>query len=168
MFLFVVHDKMTVPRILKMYKAKEPVSMLTAHDYPSGQFADAVGVDIVLVGDSLAMVALGYASTVDVTMDEMLHHCRAVARGVQRALRVGDMPFGSYMSEEAALHNAVRFLKEGHMECVKLESGRDELGLMKRLVRAGIPVMGHVGLTPQKYHLYGGFPMQGRTAARVR
>jgi 3-methyl-2-oxobutanoate hydroxymethyltransferase len=144
--------------------AGEKFAMLTAYDHLSAQILDEAGVPLLLVGDSLGMVVLGYDSTVPVTMDEMLHHTRAVARGAQRALVVGDMPFGSYQgSQDAAFDNAVRFMKEGGAQAVKLEGPKVEL--TRRLVAAGIPVMAHLGLTPQSVNQLGGFKVQGREQA---
>ena len=139
--------------------------MLTAYDYPTSQALDAAGVDILLVGDSLAMVVLGHPNTLSVTVDEMLHHCRAVSRGARFALLVGDMPFMSYqVSVKEAVRNAGRFLKEAGMEAVKLEGGRLRLETVRAIVAAGIPVMGHLGLLPQSVHQLGGFRAQGRDA----
>ncbi len=146
-----------------------PITMLTAYDYSFAGMVDAAGIDIILVGDSLGMVVLGYDSTVPVTMEEMLHHCRAVSRGVKRALLVGDMPFMSYqVSPEDALMNASRFLKEAGCDAVKLEGGVDVAPVIERLVKAGIPVMGHVGLTPQTASSLGGFRVQGKDIERAR
>ncbi len=146
----------------------EPISMVTAYDYGMARAADEAGVDAILVGDSLAMVVLGHPNTLSVTMDEMLHHARAVARGAQRALLVGDMPFMSYQADEAeAVRNAGRFLQAG-MDAVKLEGGRPFAATAAALVRAGIPVQGHVGLTPQSIHALGGWKVQGRTAETAR
>jgi len=140
--------------------------MLTAYDYPIARLLDEVGVEVVLVGDSLAMVGLGYETTLPVTMDEMLHHVRAVSRGVKRALVVADMPFGSFqVSAEEGVRNASRFLKEAGAHAVKLEGGREVKDLTHRLTGIGIPVMGHLGLTPQMVHQFGGFKVQARTAA---
>jgi 3-methyl-2-oxobutanoate hydroxymethyltransferase len=147
----------------------EPITMLTAYDYPTALSMDRAGVDSILVGDSLAMVVLGYENTLPVTMAEMLHHCRAVARGAKYALLVGDMPFMSYqVSAEKALRNAGRFIKQGNMDAVKLEGGRERLEAVKVITGAGIPVMGHLGLTPQSVHQLGGFRAQGKTAAAAR
>ena len=147
----------------------EPITMLTAYDYPTALSMDRAGVDSILVGDSLAMVVLGYENTLPVTMEEMLHHCRAVARGAQHALLVGDMPFMSYqVSVDEALRNAGRFLKQGGMDAVKLEGGRERLEAVKAITGAGIPVMGHLGLTPQSVHQLGGFRAQGKTAAAAK
>jgi 3-methyl-2-oxobutanoate hydroxymethyltransferase len=144
----------------------ERITMLTAYDFPTARLVDAAGVDAVLVGDSLAMVVLGHETTLAVTMDEMLHHARAVSRGARRALRVGDMPFMSYQADSAeAVRNAGRFLKEAGMDAVKLEGGREVEASVRAIVRSGIPVMGHLGLQPQSVHRLGGFRVQGRTAA---
>ncbi len=161
--------KTTILDLQTKHQKGEPITMITAYDFPSARLADEAGLDIILVGDSLGMVVLGYESTVPVTMDEMLHHCRAVARGAKRAFLVGDMPFGSYeVSPEEAVRNAVRFLKEGHMDAVKLEGGQEMADQVAAIVRAGIPVMGHVGLTPQSISALGGYRVQGRTAAQAR
>jgi 3-methyl-2-oxobutanoate hydroxymethyltransferase len=155
--------KVTVPQILEMARRGERIAMVTAYDYPSARLVDAAGVPIILVGDSLANVVLGYKSTVPVTMEEMIHHTAAVVRGTQRALVIADMPFMSYQaSEEDGLRNAGRFMKETGCEGVKLEGGRSVAPLVRRLVSAGIPVMGHVGLTPQSVHQLGGYKVQGR------
>lgn len=155
--------------ILDLQKKKEigePISMLTAYDFPSAQLVDAAEIDMILVGDSLGMVVLGYDSTVPVTMDEMLHHCRAVARGANRAFLVGDMPFMSYQAEiTEAVRNAGRFLKEGNMDAVKLEGGREVTATITAIVDAGIPVQGHSGLTPQSIAKLGGYRVQGKTAS---
>lgn len=148
---------------------RQPISVLTAYDVATAQAVEQAGLDAILVGDSLGMVVLGYETTLPVTMDEMLHHCRAVARGARRPLLIGDMPFLSYqVSLEDAVRNAGRFLQEGGMEAVKLEGGRERLPAMQAIVGAGIPVMGHLGLTPQSVHLLGGFRPQGRTAEAAR
>ena len=143
--------------------------MLTAYDYPTALAIDQAEIDVILVGDSLGMVVLGYENTLPVTMEDMLHHCRAVARGAKYALLVGDMPFMSYQVSEAdAVRNAGRFLQETGMDAVKLEGGRERLDAVHAIVRAGIPVMGHIGLTPQSIHQLGGFRTQGKTAAAAR
>jgi 3-methyl-2-oxobutanoate hydroxymethyltransferase len=143
--------------------------MLTAYDYPTALAMDQAGVDAILVGDSLAMVVLGYENTLPVTMEEMLHHSRAVARGAKSALLIGDMPFMSYqVSEEEATRNAGRFLQQGGMDAVKLEGGRERAGAVRRITSAGIPVMGHIGLTPQSINQLGGFRAQGKTAIAAR
>ena len=147
----------------------EPITMLTAYDYPTAMAMDKAGVDSILVGDSLAMVVLGYENTLPVTMDEMLHHARAVARGAKSALLVGDMPFMSYqVSADDALRNAGRFLQQGGMDAVKLEGGRERADAVRAITGAGIPVMGHIGLTPQSVHQLGGFRAQGKTASAAK
>jgi 3-methyl-2-oxobutanoate hydroxymethyltransferase len=158
--------KVTVLTIQKKKDKRQPITMLTAYDYSSAQLVDEAGIDMILVGDSLAMVMLGMESTVSLTMDEMLHHCRAVARGAKHSFLVGDMPFMSYQADTAeAVRNAGRFLKEGNMEAVKLEGGEEMVETVKAIVRAGIPVMGHIGLTPQSISKLGGYRVQGKTAA---
>ena len=166
------NSKVTVPDILsrKSHSSTEQgqthprITCLTAYDYPTARLLDEAGVDILLVGDSLGMVVLGYENTLPVTMEEMLHHTRAVRRGTRRALVVADMPYGSYHAElEESLRNAVRFVKEAGAEAVKLEGGEKRLELIARLVEAEIPVMGHIGLTPQSVHTLGGFKVQGKT-----
>jgi 3-methyl-2-oxobutanoate hydroxymethyltransferase len=145
------------------------ITMLTAYDYPIARLLDEVGIEVVLVGDSLAMVGLGYESTLPVTMEEMLHHVRAVGRGVRRALLVADMPFLSYQASlEDGVRNAGRFLKEAGAHAVKLEGGREVADLTRHLVGSGIPVMGHIGLTPQMIHQFGGYKIQGRTATAAQ
>ncbi|HEY4838592.1 MAG TPA: 3-methyl-2-oxobutanoate hydroxymethyltransferase [Candidatus Acidoferrales bacterium] len=144
---------------------KKCITCLTAYDFPSAKLVDEAGVDIILVGDSLGMVVLGYENTVPVTMEDMLHHTRAVRRGVKHALLVADMPYGSYHTgASVALTNALRLVKEGGAEAVKLEGGERRLEVISRMVEAEIPVMGHVGLTPQSVNALGGFRVQGRTA----
>ena len=158
--------KMTVPRLIAKKTRHEPITMLTAYDYTGAQFVDAAAIDVILVGDSLGMVVMGLDTTLPVTMDEMLHHCRAVARGAKYAHLVGDMPFMSYQAEVAeAVRNAGRFLREGGMDGVKLEGGREMAATIRAIAAAGIPVMGHIGLTPQSVHKFGGPRAQGRTAA---
>jgi 3-methyl-2-oxobutanoate hydroxymethyltransferase len=147
----------------------EPITMLTAYDYPTAMAMDKAGVDSILVGDSLAMVVLGYENTLPVTMDEMLHHARAVSRGAKSALLIGDMPFMSYqVSAEEALRNAGRFLQQAGMDAVKLEGGRERADAVSKITGAGIPVMGHLGLTPQSVHQLGGFRAQGKTASAAK
>ncbi|MFQ5974487.1 MAG: 3-methyl-2-oxobutanoate hydroxymethyltransferase [Alphaproteobacteria bacterium] len=144
----------------------EPVFQVTAVDFPTAQLVDRAGVDFVLVGDSLGMTALGYTGTVPVTMDEMLHHAKAITRAVRRAIVVGDMPFGAYHgSTRQAIDNAVRLLKEGGCDVVKLEGGEDFAPMAAAVIRAGIPVMGHIGLTPQLVSKLGGFKVQGKDVA---
>jgi 3-methyl-2-oxobutanoate hydroxymethyltransferase len=143
----------------------ETITMLTAYDYPTALAVDMAGIDSILVGDSLGMVVLGYDSTLPVTMEDMLHHCKAVARGAKHALLVGDMPFMSYQaSVDEAVRNAGRFLQEAGMGAVKLEGGRERRATVESIAAAGIPVMGHLGLTPQSVHQFGGFRVQGKTA----
>jgi 3-methyl-2-oxobutanoate hydroxymethyltransferase len=143
----------------------EPITMLTAYDFPTARAADTAGVDALLVGDSLAMVVLGHPNTLSVTMEEMLHHARAVSRGARAALLVGDLPFLSYQADTAeAVRNAGRFLKDAGMDAVKLEGGREFAPVVEAIVRAGIPVQGHIGLMPQSLHRQGGYKVQGRTA----
>jgi 3-methyl-2-oxobutanoate hydroxymethyltransferase len=158
--------KTTILDIQSKKDKRTPITMLTAYDYPAALLVDQAGIDIILVGDSLGMVVLGLDSTVPVTMEEMLHHCRAVCRGANRALLVGDMPFMSYQAEiPAALRNAARFMKEAGMDTVKVEGGREVAATVRAVVDAGIPVMGHIGLTPQSASKLGGFRVQGKTAA---
>jgi 3-methyl-2-oxobutanoate hydroxymethyltransferase len=148
---------------------REVITMLTAYDYPTALAVDRAGIDSILVGDSLGMVVLGYQNTLPVTMEDMLHHCKAVARGASIPLLIGDMPFMSYqVSTQEALRNAGRFLQEAGMDCVKLEGGRERLEDIQAIVAAGIPVMGHLGLTPQSVHQLGGFRAQGKTAQTAK
>lgn len=157
--------RVTTVTLREMKDRGEKIAMLTAYDYPIARLLDEVGVEVVLVGDSLAMVGLGYETTLPVTMEEMLHHVRAVGRGVKRALLVADMPFGSYQTSlEEGVKNAARFIKEAGAHAVKLEGGREVANLTRHLVGMGIPVMGHLGLTPQMVHQFGGFKVQARTA----
>ncbi|MGH2954500.1 MAG: 3-methyl-2-oxobutanoate hydroxymethyltransferase [Solirubrobacterales bacterium] len=159
---------MTLPRLAEMKLAAEPIVMVTAYDHPSAQVAEAAGVDIVLVGDSAAMTVLGYDSTVPVGLDEMIMLSAAVRRGLRTPLLVGDMPFGSYeRSNEQAIESAQRFVKEAGCDAVKLERGGASVDRARAIIRAGIPVMGHVGLTPQTATALGGFKAQGKTAGRA-
>ena len=156
--------KITPHTLLERKQAHQPITALTAYDYATARLADEAGIDLLLVGDSLAMVVMGLESTLPVTVDEMLHHTRAVRRGVRRAMLVVDMPYGSYHeSVEQGVAHAVRFLKEGGAEAVKIEGARPDL--VERLVAAEIPVLGHIGLTPQSVHRMGGYKVQGKTAA---
>jgi 3-methyl-2-oxobutanoate hydroxymethyltransferase len=160
-----VPKKITIPSIHEKKLHGEPITMVTAYDYPSALSADRAGIDCILVGDSLAMVVLGYDSTLPVTMDEMLHHCRAVRRGAQSAFLIGDMPFLSYQADGAeAVRNAGRFLKEAGMDAVKLEGGCAVAATVRAISQAGIPILGHIGLTPQSVGMLGGYRLQGRTA----
>ncbi len=156
--------RVTVPALRAMKQQAERIAMITAYDATFAQMLDEGGADMLLVGDSLGMVVQGLDSTLPVTVDEVIYHCRAVARGTRRALIVGDMPFMSWqVSPEEALRNAARFLSEGAAHAVKLEGGVDAAPTIRRLVRAGIPVVGHVGLLPQSVHAQGGFRVQGRS-----
>lgn len=158
--------KMTTHSLRALKARGEPITMLTAYDYPTALMVEHSGIEMILVGDSLGMVVLGYENTLPVTMEDMLHHCKAVARGAKSPLLVGDMPFMSYqVSIQEAVRNAGRFLQEGGMDAVKLEGGRERLDTVRAIVAAGIPVMGHIGLTPQSVHQLGGFRAQGKTAA---
>ena len=158
----------TLPRIAEMRQLGEPIVMVTAYDYPSAQVAEEAGVDMVLVGDSAAMTVLGYHSTVPVSLDEMLMLAGAVRRGLSTPLLVGDLPFGSYeASDEHAVTSAQRFVKEAGCAAVKLEAGGTSVDRARAIVNAGIPVMGHVGLTPQTATALGGYRAQGRTAERA-
>lgn len=162
-------ERVTVTTFAQRKRKGQKLTMLTAYDFPTARLLDDAGVDALLVGDSLGMVVLGYDSTLPVTMADMLHHTRAVSRGVRRALVVADLPFLSYqVSAEAALRNAGRLLQEGGAHAVKLEGGAEVAPTVRRLVQAGIPVMGHVGLTPQSVHALGGYRVQGRTAEAAR
>jgi 3-methyl-2-oxobutanoate hydroxymethyltransferase len=158
--------KVTMPALSEMKRKGKPISALTAYDYSSSRLADEAGIDLLLVGDSLAMVVLGHENTLAVTVDEMLHHTRAVRRAVRRALLVADMPFGSYHGTAAeGLANAIRFVKEAGAEAVKIEGPRPDL--VRALTEAEIPVVGHLGLTPQSIHRMGGYRVQARTAETV-
>lgn len=160
-----LNRKRTIPELNKIKQQGKKITMLTAYDYPSALLLDQAGIDAILVGDSLGMVVLGYENTLAVTMEDMLHHCKAVARGAKNALLIGDMPFMSYQVTPAeGVRNAGRFLQEAGMDAVKLEGGRERLETIKAIHAAGIPVMGHIGLTPQSIHLLGGFKLQGKTA----
>lgn len=155
--------RVTITEIKEMKHRKEKIPMLTAYDYVTAKIVDEAGVPLILVGDSLGMVMLGYESTIPVTMAEMIHHTKAVVRGAKKALVIGDMPFMSYhVSVSDALYNAARFIQEGGAQAVKLEGGEVVAEKVRRLVDCGIPVMGHIGLTPQSIHQLGGFKVQGR------
>ncbi len=161
----IIKEKITIPFIKEKKVNHQPITMLTAYDYPSAQLVDNAGVDIILVGDSLAMTVMGYPNTVSVTMDEMIHHCKMVARGTGHAFLIGDMPFMSYQTGHTdAIRNAGRFLKEGGMEAVKLEGGQAMTNVVKAISDSGISVMGHIGLTPQSATKLGGYRVQGKTA----
>jgi 3-methyl-2-oxobutanoate hydroxymethyltransferase len=158
--------KLTAPRILEMKRRADPIVVLTAYDYPTAKIADEAGVEILLVGDSLGTVVLGYESTLPVTVEDILHHTRAVTRATTSALVVADMPFMSYqVSDEQAVLNAGRLIKEGGADAVKLEGGERVAAAVRRMVDAGIPVMGHLGLTPQSVLSFGGYKVQARGEA---
>lgn len=157
--------KVTIPDLQNKKREGKKITMLTAYDYPTAKLVDDAGIDSILVGDSLGMVVLGYDSTVPVTMDEMIHHAKAVRRGTKYAFLVGDMPFGSYqISKEEAIRNAGRFMKEAGCDAIKLEGGNESLDATIAIVNAGIPVLGHLGLTPQTASKLGGFKVQGKDA----
>ncbi len=159
--------KVTVRDILKKYRKGEKIVMVTAYDYPFAKIVDEAGVDLILVGDSAAMVMLGYESTLPISVDEMLTLLKAVARAKPKAMIVGDMPFGSYeVSNEEAVRNAIRFVKAG-AEAVKLEGGKEVADRVKAIVDSGIPVMGHIGLTPQKFLRLGGYRLRGKKDEEV-
>ena len=163
------HGKLPLPELAEMKRRGQRIVMVTAYDAPGGRLADTAGVDVILVGDSAAMVVLGHDSTVPATVDELLVLTRAVTRGARRPLVVADMPFGSFqISDEDALANAIRFVKEAGVDAVKLEGAGATLSRVRAIVDAGIPVMGHIGLTPQSATMLGGFKAQGRTAAKAR
>jgi 3-methyl-2-oxobutanoate hydroxymethyltransferase len=161
--------KLALTELAEMKRRRDRIVMVTAYDAPSGRLADAAGVDLVLVGDSAAMTVLGHDSTVPATMDEMLVLTRAATRGARRPLVIADMPFGSFqVSDELALENAIRFVKEAGADAVKLEGAGPTLSRVRALVGAGVPVMGHIGLTPQSATMLGGFKAQGRTAHKAQ
>ncbi|KAI9830509.1 MAG: hypothetical protein M1838_005790 [Thelocarpon superellum] len=161
--------KVTINTLQALYRAGEPISMITAHDFPSGHVADAAGMDIVLVGDSLAMVSLGMDDTSELVLDEMILHCRSVARAAKTAFTVGDLPMGSYeIAPEQALESSIRLVKEGRVQAVKFEGGREMAPAVARITAAGIPVLGHIGLTPQRQNSLGGFRVQGKTTAGAK
>jgi 3-methyl-2-oxobutanoate hydroxymethyltransferase len=162
-------EKVTVPSFRASKERGERMVCLTAYDYPTARIIDEAGTDLILVGDSLGNVVLGYETTVPVSLDEMVHHTRAVRRGVQRALLVADMPYGSFhTSADDAVRAALRLIKEGGAEAVKLEGGRKRASVVRRLVDEEIPVMGHIGLTPQSINQLGAFRLQGKTAEAAR
>ena len=164
--------RVTVNQIREMKAKGEKISCLTAYDYTTAKIVDEAGIPLILVGDSLGMVVLGYESTIPVTIEEMLHHTKAVTRGAKQAMVIGDMPFMTYhLSVEQALRNATRFIQEAGAQAVKLEGGVTVADKIKRLIECGIPVMGHIGLTPPSVHQFGGYKVQGRTpeaAKRLR
>jgi 3-methyl-2-oxobutanoate hydroxymethyltransferase len=161
--------RITITDIKEMKQRKEKIPMLTAYDYVTAKMVDEAGVPLILVGDSLGMVMLGYESTIPVTMEEMIHHTKAVVRGAQKALIVGDMPFMTYhVSVSDALHNAAKFIQEGGAQAVKLEGGEVVAEQVRRLVGCGIPVMGHIGVTPQSKHQLGGFKARGKVLGEAK
>lgn len=161
--------KVTIADLQQKKETNKKITMMTAYDYPTASLVDQAGIDTILVGDSLGMVMLGYNSTVPVTMDEMIHHCKAVCRGAQRGFVIGDMPFISYqVSNEKAIENAARFIKEAGCDCVKLEGGSEMAHVVKAIVDAGIPVCAHIGLTPQTATKLSGFKVQGKDAESAR
>ncbi|EMC99503.1 hypothetical protein BAUCODRAFT_64094 [Baudoinia panamericana UAMH 10762] len=158
--------KVTIPTLQAMHKRNEPITMITAHDFPSAHVADQAGMDMVLVGDSLAMVALGMEDTSEVLLEEMILHCRSVARGAKAAFIVGDLPMGSYeVSPEHALQSAIKMVKEGRVHAIKLEGGAEMAPAIAKITTAGIPVLAHIGLTPQRQNALGGFRVQGKSTA---
>ncbi|MCL2677659.1 MAG: 3-methyl-2-oxobutanoate hydroxymethyltransferase [Clostridiales bacterium] len=161
--------RLALPRLFELKAAGEKITMLTAYDYPTALLADKSGIDLLLVGDSLGMAVLGYESTVPVTMEEMLHHTRAAARGAGQTPVVADLPFGSYQTGAGpALANAIRLVKEGGADAVKLEGGAEAANTLAEIVKTGVPVMGHIGVTPQSAALAGGYKVQGRDEAGAR
>ena len=161
-------QRITVHTLAEKKRNHTPIVSLTAYDYPTARLADEAGVDMILVGDSLAQVVLGYDSTLPVTMEEMLHHTRAVRRAVRHAFLVVDMPFGSYHTgSRRAVENAARFVKESGAEAVKIEGGTARVPLIRRIIEAEIPVVGHIGLTPQSVHRMGGYKVQGKSAPAI-
>ena len=161
--------RVTITDIKEMKQRKEKIPMLTAYDYVTAEMVEEAGVPLILVGDSLGMVMLGYESTIPVTMEEMIHHTKAVVRGAKKALIVGDMPFMTYhVSVSDALHNAARFIQEGGAQVVKLEGGEVVAEKVRRLVDCGIPVIGHIGLTPQYIHQLGGFKARGKAVEEAK
>jgi 3-methyl-2-oxobutanoate hydroxymethyltransferase len=160
--------KITTATLREQKLRHEPITCLTAYDYASARLVDEAGIDVVLVGDSLAQTMLGYENTLSVTMDEMLHHVKAVRRGVKNALLVADMPYGSYqLDPRDAVGNATRFVKEGGAEMVKIEGGEKRVGLIRQMIDAEIPVAGHIGLTPQSVNVMGGYKVQGKNLSGI-
>lgn len=154
----------TITKIREMKQSKEKITMLTAYDYATAKVVDEADVPLILVGDSLGLVILGYESTIPVTMEEMIHHTKAVSRGTKQAMVIGDMPFMTYhVNVSEAMHNAARFIQEGGAQAVKLEGGIVMADTIRRIVDCGIPVMGHIGLTPQSVYQLGGYKLQGKT-----
>jgi len=163
-----VPERITAGALLQMKLAGQPIAALTAYDYPTARLLDEAGIDVVLVGDSLGMVVLGYENTLPVTLDEMLHHTRAVARALRRAYLIADMPYGSYhASIDEAVRNALRFIKEAGAQAVKIEGGARRAELVRHLTAAEVPVVAHIGLTPQSVHSMGGYRVQGKSLAAI-
>ena len=161
--------KVTIAELQQKKEKGQKISMMTAYDYPTAGLVDQAGIDTILVGDSLGMVVLGYDSTVPVTMDEMIHHCKAVSRGAKSSFIIGDMPFMSYhINTEQAVENAGRFIKEAACDSVKLEGGSNMAPTVRAVVRAGIPVCAHIGLTPQTATMLSGYKVQGKDADSAR
>ena len=161
-------QKITTATLRQQKLRHEPITCLTAYDYSTARVVDEAGVDMILVGDSLAQTMLGYENTLSVTVDEMLHHVRAVRRGVKNALLLADMPFGSYQADSSdAIRNAARFVKEGGAEVVKIEGGEKRADLIRRIIDAEIPVAGHIGLTPQSVNVMGGYKVQGKDLSAI-
>jgi 3-methyl-2-oxobutanoate hydroxymethyltransferase len=163
-----LRQKVTAASLRERKLRHEPITCLTAYDYPTARLVDEAGIEMILVGDSLAQAVLGYENTLSVTVDEMLHHVKAVRRGVKHALLLADMPFGSYhLDAESALRNATRFVKEGGAEVVKIEGGEKRADLIRRIIDAEIPVCGHIGLTPQSVNVMGGYKVQGKSLSDI-
>jgi 3-methyl-2-oxobutanoate hydroxymethyltransferase len=161
-------SRLTSDALLEKKRAGHPITAITAYDYPTARLLDEAGIDMILVGDSLGMVVLGYENTLPVTLDEMLHHTRAVARGLRRSFLVADMPYGSYhASLDEATRNALRFIKEAGAQAVKIEGGVQRAELVNRLTAAEVPVVAHIGLTPQSVHSMGGYRVQGKTLEAI-
>lgn len=156
--------KLTVPDLASRKRAGEKVVMASIPDYPTAVWAERAGIDICAVGDSLGMVSYGYANTLPVTVDMMIEHCNAVRRGAPNTFCLVAMPYGSYANADVAVHNALRFMKEAGVDCVKMQGGRDKFPIIKAIADAGVPVMSHVGMCPHFVHQYGGFKLQGKTA----
>ena len=156
--------KLTVPDLIARKRAGEKVVMASIPDYPTAVWAERAGIDICAIGDSLGMVSYGYANTLPVTVDMMIEHCLAVQRGAPNTFRLVAMPYGSYANADVGVANALRFMKEGAVDCVKMQGGRDKFDIIKAIADAGVPVMSHVGMCPHFVHQYGGFKLQGKTA----
>ena len=163
-----MRQKVTTATLRELKLRHEPITCLTAYDYATARLVDEAGIEMILVGDSLAQAILGYENTLSVTMDEMLHHVKAVRRGVKHALLLADMPYGSYQVDpQSALNNATRFVKEGGAEVVKIEGGEKRADLIRRIIDAEIPVAGHIGLTPQSVNVMGGYKVQGKNLSAI-